>query len=312
MSVHSEGDGAGLPDATRVVGRYCGAAPGPTLICIACLHGNEPAGVVALRRLFAWLSAAKPPFRGECIGLIGNVGAAIRGVRHIEEDLNRVWSARRIEALRAGTLAGPEAAEQAELLEHIVAALDRSAGRACLLDLHTTSGSAAPFLIITDTPDNRSLAERLPVPVVFGLIGQIGGTLTDYAGTLRAAAVAFEAGRHDDPGSVERHEAAALLALHAAGNLVEEQLPEIDAARLTLGRASAAIPRFLDVRYRHAIQDTDGFAMRPGFASFQAIEAGQLLARDRNGDIVAPVGGRVLLPLYQPLGSDGFFIVQPV
>ncbi len=312
MSASRKGEAAGLREVTRLIGHYRGAAPGSMLICVAGLHGNEPAGIIALQRVFDWLDATRPAFRGECIGLVGSVSAAARGVRFIDEDINRLWFADRIDAIRAGTLDGQEAKEQEELLEHILDALDRSAEPASLLDLHTTSGSAAPFAIIGDSPRNRALAEHIPVPVVLGLVGEIAGTLTDYAHTMGAATLAFEGGRHDDPGSVDRHEAAVLAALGAAGNLIEGDSPQVEAARLTLTRASTAIPRFLDVRYRHEIDEADGFSMRPGFASFQAVEAGQLLARDRHGDIVAPVGGRVLLPLYQSLGTDGFFIVQPV
>ena len=36
------------------------------------------------------------------------------------------------------------------------------------------------------------------------------------------------------------------------------------------------------------------------------------LAKDRNGTIHATENGRVLLPLYQELGEDGFFLVRDV
>lgn len=36
-----------------VLGCLRGARPGPTLVCIGGIHGNEPAGVQALRRVLA-------------------------------------------------------------------------------------------------------------------------------------------------------------------------------------------------------------------------------------------------------------------
>jgi hypothetical protein len=46
--------------------------------------------------------------------------------------------------------------------------------------------------------------------------------------------------------------------------------------------------------------------------NFQPVIRGQLLARDRNGEIRAPENGRILLPLYQSQGSDGFFLVRKI
>ena len=44
-------------DVERVLGRIRGASEGPTLIFVAGLHGNEPAGVQALQRVFPELEA---------------------------------------------------------------------------------------------------------------------------------------------------------------------------------------------------------------------------------------------------------------
>ena len=52
--------------------------------------------------------------------------------------------------------------------------------------------------------------------------------------------------------------------------------------------------------------------MEPGFANFQPIERGQVLARDSQGAIEAPMKGWLLLPLYQGQGEDGFFIGRDV
>jgi succinylglutamate desuccinylase len=42
------------------------------------------------------------------------------------------------------------------------------------------------------------------------------------------------------------------------------------------------------------------------------IEVGQRLARDHHGPVLAPEGGLLLLPLYQGLGEDGFFVARRV
>ena len=48
--------------------------------------------------------------------------------------------------------------------------------------------------------------------------------------------------------------------------------------------------------------------MEPGFANIQPVARGQLLARDRRGEIRAPEDCLVVMPLYQGLGDDGFFL----
>ncbi|MBK6535075.1 MAG: hypothetical protein IPF99_37715 [Deltaproteobacteria bacterium] len=55
-----------------------------------------------------------------------------------------------------------------------------------------------------------------------------------------------------------------------------------------------------------AITAEDSFQLEPGFTPRNiARRRGQLLARDRHGEIVAPHDGVVILPLYQGLGATG-------
>ena len=52
--------------------------------------------------------------------------------------------------------------------------------------------------------------------------------------------------------------------------------------------------------------------MEPGFTNFQSVRRGELLAHDRIGAIKASETGLILMPLYQKLGNDGFFLVREV
>ena len=52
--------------------------------------------------------------------------------------------------------------------------------------------------------------------------------------------------------------------------------------------------------------------MNPGFRNLQQVERGQRLGEDRGGDILSSESGRILMPLYQNQGNDGFFIVREV
>lgn len=298
----------------RVIGRVTGAQPGPTLLCVAGLHGNEPAGVLALERVFAELARQPVRLRGRFVGLAGNLAGLRAGRRYLARDLNRQWGAEQIADLRGRPLhtLDPEAHEQVALLGEIEAVFASAAGPVFVADLHTTSGTGAPFVTLSDTLPNRALARSFPIPIILGIEEQLEGTLPEFVGTLGAVAVGVEGGEHRDPASVDHLEAAVWIALEAAGLLPAERRGRLEAARQVLARAAQGLPAFVEIRYRHAVEPESGFRMEPGFVNFQPIVRGQLLAREHRGAIHAPESGRILMPLYQQLGSDGFFVVREV
>jgi len=64
----------------REIGRLVGAAPGPTLVAVAGVHGNEPAGIEAARRVFARLERGGVAVRGELVVFAGNAAAMRLGM----------------------------------------------------------------------------------------------------------------------------------------------------------------------------------------------------------------------------------------
>ncbi len=300
--------------SAHLVGRYGRSSSGPTVIVAGGLHGNEPSGVEALRRVFERLQSQRPPFQGQLVGLAGNLSALEQQERFLEEDLNRIWTPERVEALRqsGASFGSLEQREQHELLEVLTEVLVGANGEVYFLDLHTSSARGEPFVCIGDTLRNRAFAMQFPVPMILGLEEQIDGALLEYVNNLGHVTVGMEAGEHDHPHSVDHHEAFVLLALVAAGCLPESELQEADSLRAILRRAAGRLPAVMEVRYRHAITAGDGFQMQSGYTNFQPVAEGELLARSANGEIHARESGRVLLPLYQGLGSDGFFVVREV
>src|SRR5690606_11006080 len=70
--------------------------------------------------------------------------------------------------------------------------------------------------------------------------------------------------------------------------------------------------RIVEVRYRQPIADGDVFEMRPGFENFDRVKKGQVLAAQNGLDVKAVESGMVMMPLYQKLGEDGFFLAREV
>lgn len=300
-------------EVPRLLGSVDGGGRGPTLICLAGLHGNEPAGVVAASRVAELLGRDERRLSGRLVAIAGNRKALAAGRRFLDADLNRMFRPEKIAGVRAaGASLTAEEEELRELDGLLTGLVQEARDRVFLLDLHTTSGPGPAFGILDDTLPNREIALDLPVPLVLGLEEELSGTLSGYMSSRGVTVVGFEAGQHEDRRSIDRAEAAIWLVLASCGLLEGGEWPEVEAARRHLEADNQTAIRIVEVRYRHHIEPQDDFRMAPGFASFQPVVAGQPVGLARSGPVTAPMGGLLLMPLYQAQGEDGFFLVRPV
>jgi succinylglutamate desuccinylase len=292
----------------RVIDRLSGAADGPTLIVVGGVHGNEPAGIAAARRVLGRLRASGAELVGEVVALAGNRRALAARRRYLVRDLNRQWTDERIAAARAaGADADPEAIELVELAAELDRVRARARGPAFVLDLHTTSADGIPFAVVGEGEAGRGFAAAFPLPGIVGLETQVDGVLTGYLAGLGCATLAVEGGQNQSAHALANLEAAVTIGVSAAGVMAAEDVPGLDQARDLLARARGDLPHLIEVVARHEVLPEHEFRMEPGFANIQRTGAGTLLARDGAAEIRAPFDGLVLLPLYQPQGSDGFF-----
>ncbi len=300
----------GADGPPRLIGRY-GPDTGPILIVVASLHGNEPMGLIGLERALANLETSGTELRGTVVGLVGNRSALRTDQRFVDHDLNRAWFADRIETLRQHE--GALEHEDRELIEldAEIEPLVASGRPAFLLDLHTTSGPGPAFSVLEDTLANRKFGLHFPVPMVLGFEEEVGGTLANYLCERGVIGIGFEAGQHREAVSADRAEAAVWIALAASG-VLEGPSGLLREAQQRLESQSADLPAIVEVRYRHAISPADSFRMKPSQRTFQWVKEGEALGHDRNGVVNSPTEGLLLMPLYQPQGDDGFFVVRPV
>ena len=301
-------------ESKRVIGRFTGPETGPTLVLVGGLHGNEPAGVLGIRRVFESLERSGIP-RGSVVGLAGNLEALGRRQRYLEADLNRHWLPERVARLEATDQ--PLAAEDHELRELLeelrkIQVETPEGERIYLLDIHTFSAPGIAFTPLEDSLPNRAFASEFHAPVVLGLEEELSGTLTSWASANGMVASGFESGQHDEAEAVDRAEAAVWIAFEAAGLFDEGLHPEVSKARRRLEEECRDLPAVVEVRYRHAITQVDAFRMDVGFENFQEITEGLAVGRDRQGPVEAPLDSLILMPLYQRQGADGFFLVRPV
>jgi succinylglutamate desuccinylase len=312
-------------NATRVIDRYEGQLGGPLVIVLTAMHGNEPAGVEAVQDVFRLLSIEplhNPDFcfQGKLVGMIGNLRAFKARQRYLTRDLNRLWLPEQVEDALEHDPAelSDEWLELVELTTAIRHEIEvYRPQRLVIIDIHTTSADGGIFTIPLETdPDSLQLAQELYAPVVRGLLDGLQGTMMHFAAgnyfaingyPENTACVAFEAGQHNDPLSVSRAIAAIVNGLRGAG-CVRPQ--DVDSRHdIILKNYAADLPALTRIVHVHHIDPDEMFRMEPGYVNFQPVKAGEVLAKNNRGLVTAPCDGYILMPLYQPQGTDGFFIV---
>lgn len=330
----------------RLIGDV-GPATGPTVVLIGSMHGNEPTGAVAIHQVMEELALSRVNLRGRVLGLLGNMEALAKNQRQVNQDLNRIWDQRFVKSWNlqvAGdgvatverelsstaepgdstTPTSAETRERAELYAYIEPLLREERFRPrrgvepqlFFADLHTTSAPSIPFIAINDQLDNRRFALNFPVPTILGIEEHLEGPLLSLLNDQGHVALAFEAGQHEDPESLELHKS------FIYGLLVQTGV--IDAAAVAasdgffgnhhqrLKQACHGKRGIFEITHRQAVVPDEAFVMRPGFENFSEIKKGDEVAENVAGKILAPKTGLMFMPLYQSTGSDGFFIVRQV
>ena len=83
----------------RVIDYIQGKKGGPTVVFFGGVHGNETAGVFALKEVFKEIRDKKIPINGEVYAISGNLGALENRQRFQHEDLNIIWLQERIDRI---------------------------------------------------------------------------------------------------------------------------------------------------------------------------------------------------------------------
>ena len=305
--------GATASKMKREIGRWDRGPPGPTLLITGGIHGNEPAGLHAAQRVIAELQNRAPAIRGRVIALVGNLAAIEAGHRFIDRDLNRGWDQDSIIGVnqRSENERSSEDREQIELLECFVEIERSVTGPMVFVDLHTSSAHGSPFLCLADTVDNRRLALTTGVPIILGLEEAIAGASLEWFADRGVVGFAVEGGQHESEEAIANHEAV-LWGLLTQLGILDEGFVDLASHRECLRAAVGDAPSIVEIVYRHNISAEDHFRMEPGFVNFSFVRKGQILAKDRRGEIYAKSARYVMLPLYQKLGDDGYFLARRV
>lgn len=306
----------------RILGCRTGPRPGPTLVVVGGLHGNEPAGLEAAQRVFTRLEATDFPRRGRVIAVRGNLTALVscdtasRGnPRYVDADLNRLFlhNGERVPTDRPGV----EHAERLELEAILAHEAANARGGTFVIDLHTVSSDSPPFVAVEDSLAGRRFASAFGLPLILGVEEELRGLLMDYAtNRLGCVSAVIEAGRHDDPRAIDTHEAAIWVALAETGLVPIDAIDHRRPPRAFLTQAARGRARHVyEIAFVHEIRDRN-FRMTPGLDAFAAVRAKRTrIATERDEPLVTPISGLLFMPNRQAdprPGDDGYFIVRRV
>ena len=278
----------GVPGFTSLTAE----APGPHLIIVALVHGNEFAGAIALDRL---LHAGLRPARGRLTLGFANLAAFDRfdpaqptASRFVEEDLNRLWD--------PAVLDGPRDSLELSRARQIRPLIDRAD---LLLDLHSMLWPSEPLILSGGAAKGRVLAQAIGQPdLVVADTGHVGGRrLIDYARFADPAApqsaVLVEAGQHWEPETVP-------MALASIAGVLRHLGMAGDHPALPPPRRPAR-PRYAEVT-TVVTAATAGFAFTQPFHGGEIVPArGTLLATDGDVEIRTPYDDCLLvMPSLRP------------
>ena len=293
---------------------WAALAPGPSLVVLGAVHGNEVCGAHAIVRAIDDLTHGRLRLLRGRLTLVpvANPLAFAQATREGQRNLNRRF------------LPQPDPQDYEDRITHQLAPL--LAQHEVLLDLHSFHTPGDPFAMVC--PRNNSgarepfarAAEEMALARALGAQQVVEGWLEVYdrAAGLRGElpddegigtneymrsqggyAVTIECGQHEDPEAID----VATRAIHGA--LAHLELAHVPAPPRFAGPAA----RLKDVVLRESPADR----LAQDWHSFDAVQAGDVIAHRADGTpVAAPYDGCVLFPHPEAeVGQELFYLAEP-
>ena len=293
---------------------WAALAPGPSLVVLGAVHGNEVCGAHAIVRAIDDLTHGRLRLLRGRLTLVpvANPLAFAQATREGQRNLNRRF------------LPQPDPQDYEDRITRQLAPL--LAQHEVLLDLHSFHTPGDPFAMVV--PRNNSgarepfarAAEEMALARALGAQQVVEGWLEVYdrAAGLRGElpddegigtneymrsqggyAVTIECGQHEDPEAID----VATRAIHGA--LAHLELAHVPAPPRFAGPAA----RLKDVVLRESPADR----LAQDWHSFDAVQAGDVIAHRADGTpVAAPYDGCVLFPHPEAeVGQELFYLAEP-
>ncbi len=243
----------------------------------ALIHGNEVGGAGVLNALLEYILNNPNSLKTKLLIHLGNVDAALKGVRFLEKDLNRSFLNNRTESLEE---------RLARKIEDLV--------KDCAynLDLHqTNSSSKTPFFIFSYSQNSMNWARFLDpkIPAITSVVERHkdGSTLDFFCTKNNIPSCTLELGQAGFDGIQIEYGAKTL------GKILD--LPDITQANFN------NMYKVLETIY----WDQKRIYLNPGFENFSSIQKGQPLGQyEDKSEFLAPYTGALLFPKYGKIADQ--------
>lgn len=263
--------------------------PKPYVGVCGSMHGNEPCGADAIRRIAGAFEAGELESAAGTVFLIhGNPDATSQGRRHTPEgdDLNRLWDFEFIKTLREEAW-GYEHHRAVELKE-VLGELD------IFLDLHSATTPTPPFGVSNGEASIDDIAKRIGISfLVQSWYGLADKVIIGFLKVAGIPALSVECGSHGDPAITDTAHRIAMNFLRVTGAINDGQ--ETNGREVRTVRVIETITR-----------PSEEFRFGAPWTGFQELEPGTLVGRDRITEI------RVSRPCYAVLPNQNVDIGEDV
>ena len=219
----------------------------PEVVILGGIHGDEPCGVRAVKRLLEERPAVERPVK--CI--IANEEAIERSVRYVDEDLNRAFPGDPDADTHEGRLAS-------ELHTEL---------RDCVtLSMHSTQSYATPFAIVGQVgPVAKAVCPYISVESIVEAGDFTQGRLVEYADVVEV-----ECGLQGSEAAAENAYRLAREFLGTVGALPSEALVERDA--VPVYRISELVPKEEGEVHEVFVENFERVAAGEAFAATDGVE----------------------------------------
>ena len=298
-----------LKNEERILGNYHSGEKGKTIIFMCGIHGNELSGKKALKNVFNYLEKESVEVSGNIIGIQGNLKAIEKKERYIDVDLNRIWKQKNINLLKKGKLNDKhEYKELKNIYDLINIIIEKKKKKdIIIIDLHNTSSANGLFSIINSKNDFQ-IASSMKIPIISNLFKKLKGSFSEFYSSKNISSIVFEGGTIGDPASIYNHEIGIYKILKECKILRKKYIPISKLEQVSENYNNKSLG--YKVKYIHQITKKDNFFMKPNVINFQEIKKGDLIGYDDKGKVFSPINGKILMPLYQEQGTEGFYIIQ--
>jgi len=258
-----------------------GSEPGKTVAIFSGVHGNEKAGIIAMKKVIKEIKLK----RGRVYFVLANPPAVKRNVRMINKNLNRLF----FKENNGKTWEDQRARELMKLLDDCEA----------LLDIHGYNGPEDKPFVITEK-EGYQISNILNFDYLLTGMGKMGKGGTDYYMTTRG-----KVGICAECGSNERPEQYASLAEDTIYKFLS--FFDLIERKNRLQPKKKSIYRVVSINLR----TNDNFSFSRNYKTFDKLASGRVFAIDGGREYVAKDNQYIIFPRpNQEVGKEAFILAE--